>query len=117
MYERMRFHPDQPPQYRKWLLVSDHKQTLALFRSGRFWRRFVVAWLPAFCAIAYRAWTDFAAISVIVGVFVSVGVTAILLHSLLRHGIITILACFCESRSRFVSGYQSSCWLSDIVLS
>jgi len=77
------------PQNRKWLLVHDHRQVLALFRSFRFWRWFAIAWLPAACAIGYRALTDFAAVPVFGGAFVSLGFTAILVQSLLRRMVIS----------------------------
>jgi hypothetical protein len=101
---------DHPPQHRKWLLVHDHKQALALFRSFRFWRWFAVAWLPAAGAVGYRAWTDFAATPVFGGGFMSLGVTAILVQSLMRRMVISNVGVFLRESEpvRF--------WLSNILL-
>ncbi len=106
----MRALQEHSPQHRKWLLMHDHKQVLALFRTFRFWRWFAIAWLPAACAIGYRAWTDFAAAPVFGGAFLSLGVTAILVQSLLRRMVISNAGVFLRESEpvRF--------WLSNLLM-
>lgn len=101
---------DQSPRHRKWLLRHDHKQVLALFRSSRFWGWFALAWLPALCAIGYRTLTEFSIGPVVGGAFISAGVTAILVQSLLRRMVISNVGVFLRESEpiRF--------WFSNLLL-
>ena len=85
---------DHSPQHRKRLLVHDHKQDVALFRTLRFWRWFAIAWLPAVGAVGYRVWTDFAAAPVFGGALISLVVTVILVQSLLTRMVVSNLGVF-----------------------
>jgi hypothetical protein len=80
---------EHSPGIRKRLLREDHKSALALLRSGRFWGWFALAWLPSLVAMGYQVWTDYEAMPVTLGFFLSAGFTAVLVQSLLRRRAIT----------------------------
>lgn len=85
----MNYLKEYPPHQRKDFLGNDYKSVLALFRTGRFWRWFTFAWLPSLVAIVYRIWTNYSAMPVVLGFFLSAGFTAGLVQSMLRRMAIT----------------------------
>lgn len=84
---------DQTKQFEKWRLV-DSKDALVVYRSFRFWKWVLVAMLPAIAAIVVRASTNYAAGPIIGGAFLALGITALLVHSFLRRGIISNMGVF-----------------------
>jgi integral membrane sensor domain MASE1 len=71
------------------MFLDEHEHVLALFRSLRFWVWWGIALVPALGAVVYRAWTDFAAAPVFVGLILAVGISVAAVQSVVRGRAIT----------------------------
>jgi len=92
------------------MVLHEHEHVLGLFRSLRFWAWCGIALVPALAAAAYRTWTSFALTPILVGLTLTVGISVVIVQSLLRGRAITNRGVFlrCSEPVRF--------WSSIIVL-
>ena len=74
---------------RSMRLLNAQQNALMLYRTGRFWGWFGLAWFPALFTTGYRAWLNFALAPVIGGAVFSAGIATILVQALLTQMVVT----------------------------